>query len=109
MNNNVKYQWLSAINSGEYKIENIPLHNGDKFCFIGVLVDLFIRSEDNNVNATWLNKGQNNRYMYYDDHESVYSTVPDNVLNWSQINNKETLEPIYKMKDEEIYSYIESL
>lgn len=92
MNKNVKYQWISALESGEYELTSNRLHDNDGFSAIGVLCDLFIRSDDNIVNARWLSKG--NFFVYSDFYENQYSEIPQAVLDWADCDNPTFLSEI---------------
>ena len=46
MNPEVKAKWVDALRSSKYKQCCGRLKNGDRFCVIGVLTDLYIEEHD---------------------------------------------------------------
>lgn len=77
MDNLVKPMWLAALRSGEYAQGRNQLKNGDNYCCLGVLCDLYRKvSKD----AKW-------KDGYFDDGETRYSQLPPHsVMEWAGLD-----------------------
>ena len=74
MNPEIKKDWLEALRSGEYKQGEHTLRDGDMYCCLGVLTDLYIKSEEGIQNdAQW------NDYDVLLDIE---------VIEWAELDDK---------------------
>ena len=76
MNQTVKEKWLQALRSKEYEQNQGCLKNGNKFCCLGVLTDLYIK--ENNLN--WSLKIEN-------DFCERFAALNWKVCDWADLKN----------------------
>jgi hypothetical protein len=74
MNPAIKKQWVEALRSGEYKQGREYLRQGDKFCCLGVLCDLYGKQHG----VGWHGKTIN--YMLDET-----SSLPESVEKWAGV------------------------
>lgn len=78
MNEDIKYRWLVALRSGEYKQGQMVLHNmaNDSYCCLGVLCELYCKEHpDLSVKSQC---GHEFEY-YFDAHE----VLPPEIIEWA--------------------------
>jgi hypothetical protein len=81
MNETVKKKWATALRSGKYRQTFTRLRNGNKFCCLGVLCDLYRQTHPN---ASW----QGN--MFFDDVQtSSIDILTDEVREWAGLGDEE--------------------
>ncbi len=73
MNNEVKQEWLKALRSGDYKQGEGQLRNGDTYCCLGVLTDLYCKQ---NNGDSW------NDVASYSD-----GRLPHRVRTWADLQS----------------------
>lgn len=87
MNQEVKKLWISALRSGEYEQGQKMLRNGDKFCCLGVLCDLYQKETGQ---GEW--KSDFGQY-FQDGLENTSSThLTPGVMSWAGLHD---LSPSY--------------
>lgn len=88
MNKVVKVKWLKALRSGKYKQAKGQLKDGNKFCCLGVLTDLW-RHE---VKPDWDSE------IDVQSISSEDTVLPSHVMEWAGL---ERSDPNVKLKGEE--------
>ena len=76
MNQTVKEKWLQALRSKEYEQNRGCLKDGNKFCCLGVLTDLYIK--ENNLNWS---------LDYKDDFYADAGLPSWKVCDWADLKN----------------------
>lgn len=80
MNAEIKAQWVAALRSGEYQQAEGALNKGGKFCCLGVLCDLAVKSGlPVEVSQSEIFKGE----LEYDT-ETAW--LPDSVREWAGLD-----------------------
>lgn len=83
MNPEVKTMWLEALRSGEYKQTTERLRNGDAYCCLGVLCDLYAK---HNPGAGFEPK-DGTRHIFTTSGNYVAETLPPwSVQRWAGLN-----------------------
>ena len=80
MNQSVKEKWITALRSGEYKQTDGRLRQGDCYCCLGVLTDLY-NKDNQNDHHYW--HEEDGRYGYSSDGFIAEATLPDSVMKWA--------------------------
>lgn len=75
MNRDIKDKWVAALRSGEYEQGKGRLREGDKFCCLGVLCDIYAQTHPD-ILVLRKNKGY---YMGQD------SYLPNSVMGWAEL------------------------
>lgn len=75
----IKKQWLEALTSGNYKQGKNCLNNGNKFCCLGVLSDLYAKKH----NIEWEKEKYENDKLFNED-----SVLPSKVKQWAGLSRK---------------------
>jgi hypothetical protein len=96
MNPEIKQKWVDALRSGEYQQGRNSLRNGNGFCCLGVLCDLY--SKENNKSWTRYDADQE-VYVPFDELrdkvEDLYDylhmdgepeLLPQSVMNWAGLD-----------------------
>ena len=108
MNPEIKQKWLNALRSGEYPQGRNDLRNGDGFCCLGVLCDIYVKEN----NKSWmkyeddadecipfdeLNDTLENSYdhLFLDGEPQL---LPQSVMNWAGL---ESGSPEVKVNNDE--------
>ena len=92
MNIEVKAQWLNALRSGEYKQGTGCLREGDKYCILGVLCDLYVKQ----VHEVEWDAGKERFSLYGNG-----SSLPDQVSRWAGLgDNRLPRNPYVDIKRE---------
>ena len=73
MKKEIKTKWLKALRSGEYEQCKKNLRNGDKFCCLGVLTDLYLKETGGN----WTE--------YLKGHSDL--VLSNDVTNWAKLDS----------------------
>lgn len=76
MNNNIKL-WIDALRSGEYKQGRRKLKNGDTYCCLGVLCDLYAKE-------TGKGKWREDDQFLTDGRTSAFN-LPLDVMKWAGV------------------------
>jgi hypothetical protein len=84
MNTKVKTQWVNALNSGEYQQTKQQLFDGDKFCCLGVLCDLYSKEHNDEWEYRYSDFEDHNRWYFYDQGE----VLPDVVMDWAGLKSE---------------------
>ena len=84
MNTEVKAQWIYALNSGEYQQTTKQLFDGDKFCCLGVLCDLYSKEHDEEWEHRYSEFDNRDRWYFYDQGE----VLPDVVMDWAGLSKE---------------------
>ena len=97
MNSEIKTLWIAALNSGDYKQGFGFLHEGECFCAMGVLADLYLKE-----------KGL--EWKPHPDSETLYafdlelglccSCISQDIMDWAGMNWQEE-NKITRMNDGE--------
>lgn len=83
VNQEIKAQWTAALRSGEYTQATNCLKNGDGFCCLGVLTDLYVKSGVDEYDL-WMD------YPGFDTWDEV---LPIEVQRWSGMESAEGSNP----------------
>ena len=99
MDKQVKAQWLAALRSGQYKQGHEFLRQGDAYCCLGVLCDLYDATQ-------WRPSSE----LYnYGKGAGVYIYPPDAVWEWAGIDSEvaqdEVGADLARMNDERQMSF----
>jgi len=94
MNAQVKTQWVDALNSGEYKQTTNQLFDGNKFCCLGVLCDLYSKEHDEEWEYRHSDFENHDRWYFSDQGE----VLPDVVMDWAGLNKE---NPVLKLIEPE--------
>jgi len=78
MHKEIAEQWVAALRSGEYQQGRGALHDGDTFCCLGVLCDLF-------PGRQWSRTSKNAKHLCSAGECSDYSVLPESVRKWAGI------------------------
>ncbi len=81
MNPEIKQQWIAALKSGNYQQGKQALRNGDKYCCLGVLCDIYSKEK----NIEWQETISAVLPATHKIHESM-GNLPDPVLEWANID-----------------------
>lgn len=92
MNERVKRLWLKALRSGEYKRGTAYLKNGNRFCCLGVLCDLYLKEHPE---AEWSRLDGCNSSCISTDEDTHNAVLPVIVREWAGMN---TLKGWYTTK-----------
>lgn len=90
----IKKLWIDALRSGEYQQTKRCLKNQNGMCCLGVLTDLYIKSEDNKLNFRWeaLTYAPNgelvDRYIARNDKESSWTDLPESIREWAGLDHR---------------------
>ena len=76
-NEKVMKKWIEALRSGEYRQGRRRLRQGDRYCCLGVLCDLYAREHPNKTE--W--KLENGRYSFLGSR----GDLPDEVREWAGV------------------------
>ena len=82
MNQYVKQKWITALRSGEYKQTGGRLREGDCYCCLGVLTDLYDKDIQNDHHEWYEEDGH---YVYTSDGGTVEATLPESVMKWADL------------------------
>jgi len=82
MNQFVKEKWITALRSGEYKQTSGRLREGDCYCCLGVLTDLYDKDIQNDCHEWYERDGC---YIYISDGGTVEATLPESVMKWADL------------------------
>jgi hypothetical protein len=82
MNQYVKRKWVAALRSGEYKQTGGRLREGDCYCCLGVLTDLYDKDIQNDHHEWYEFDGQ---YGYASDGVTVEAILPESVMKWADL------------------------
>jgi len=80
MNQYVKNKWITALRSGEYKQTGGRLREGDCYCCLGVLTDLY--DKDNQSDHQYWHE-EEGYYGYHSDGVIAQATLPTSVMKWA--------------------------
>jgi len=87
MNQEIKKKWVDALRSGKYKQGKGTLRFNDKYCCLGVLTDLYIKSN----NREWTDKhsrvDDNSDYYNVYEFEGTLSVLSESVKNWAGLKS----------------------
>jgi hypothetical protein len=90
MNPEIKIFWIDALVSGEYAMGKEALRNGDTFCPLGVLCDLYRRMHPNA--ARWVKLAQFDGFEILDGSNHIHDAIPPiEVLIWAGIDKQDCL------------------
>lgn len=81
MNQRIKESWMEALRSGEYPQTQGRLRDGNGFCCLGVLVDLFLKENE----KEWIEDQFG--YMVADIYGAEDETLPRGVMEWAGLSN----------------------
>ena len=83
MNKNIKNKWLKALRSGEYKQGKSALRDGDTYCCLGVLTELYRKETGLGI---W-EKGKIGMDFY--NEEEISMGVPSKTIcEWAGLNDE---------------------
>ena len=105
MNPIIKQKWIEALRSGEYSQGKFRLYDGQRYCCLGVLCDLYLKEN----NQEWKVLSNNQIYLdgSYIDLES--ETLPLPVKEWAGIEDSIPKTPLgtslIALNDEEDYTF----
>jgi hypothetical protein len=98
MNPEIKQKWLNALRSGEYPQGRNSLRNGNGFCCLGVLCDIY--SKETNKSWTRYDADRGEVYVPFDELrdkvEDLYDylhmdeepeLLPQSVMNWAGLES----------------------
>ena len=80
MNQYVKNKWITALRSGEYKQTGGRLREGDCYCCLGVLTDLY--DKDNQSDHQYWHE-EDGKYGYSSDGCIAEAILPESVMKWA--------------------------
>ena len=76
MNEQIKQDWIAALLSGDYTQGQERLRDGDRYCCLGVLCDLYVKSHND---LRWdANEIVDNDNLFVED-----VTLPSQVVRWA--------------------------
>jgi hypothetical protein len=106
MNTEVKTQWIDALNSGEYQQTKKQLFDGDKFCCLGVLCDLYSKEHGEEWDYRYSDFEDHNRWYFCDQGE----ILPHVVMDWAGLKSENPkVELIDGESKEALFSDIASM
>lgn len=79
MDKRIRTQWVKALRSGKYKQGRGQLKDGNTFCCLGVLCDLFRKSKSNGEEEQW----ENDVFM------GNYTGLPSTVMEWAGLASED--------------------
>lgn len=85
----IKENWLKALRSGEYSQTSERLHQGDGFCCLGVLTDLYLKENNEEWKVVYEDKkiyGITNMWCHVITSET--QVLPDRVVEWAGLDNR---------------------
>ena len=80
MKTEIAKKWVTALRSGEYNQGYTRVRNGDSFCCLGVLCDLFEKETQQTIHVR-----HNETFLYGEGGDCFY--LPDEVQEWSGISS----------------------
>ncbi len=86
MKSEIKTKWVEALRSGQYKQGKNRLRDGDCFCCLGVLTDLYLKEKSLNWEISVTDSGHE---IWKALEES--STLPAEVREWAGLKNANPL------------------
>lgn len=91
MNQEIKARWVAALRSGEYAQSKDCLNNGNGFCCLGVLSDLYAREHG----VEWIppREGKNHYTLSNDDEGREYYPS-ERVIEWAQLPGDKGNAPV---------------
>jgi len=105
MNPVIKQKWIEALRSGEYSQAKFRLYDGQSYCCLGVLCDLYLK--ENNQEWTVLSNTEENIDEYYIAGQS--ETLPRPVRGWAGIEDSMPKTPLgtslIALNDDEDYTF----
>lgn len=90
MNSQIKQQWITALQSGEYTQARWNLQTEQGFCCLGVLCDLYAKETGTEWEVSTTEDDEQFTYYYFDDHSNH---LPESVMKWADL---ESTSPIIK-------------
>lgn len=82
MKKEIKDKWVAALRSGDYEQGKYKAKIGNKYCCLGVLIDVFLKEKG----LTWLDRTTTKAFMGEDAinyAQSVY--LPKDVADWAAL------------------------
>jgi hypothetical protein len=84
MDKRIKQKWIDALLSGEYQQTRQQLFDGDGYCCLGVLCDLYRKEhKEHEWSHTFSEFEQKDKWEFLDQSE----TLPNDVIFWSGLPN----------------------
>ena len=83
MKPDIKQAWLTALRSGNYQQGQGYLRQGDQYCCLGVLCDLYGKA----VGPEWEAVSQGHHYMH-----EAHTTLPMKVQEWAGLMSPNPLD-----------------
>ena len=77
----IKDKWVCALMSDDYKQGKGFLRNGDEFCCLGVLTDIYLKEHD----LEWETSDTDQNYMAFD---GSFETLSQKVTDWSGLDDR---------------------
>lgn len=77
----IKKQLIAALRSGEYEQGNGCLKNGNNFCCLGVLCDIYRKENEGKFKAEWFPKDDGEIFL------GETEILPQSVLDWAGMNS----------------------
>ena len=97
MNSEIKARFTEALLSGDYKQGFGVLHEGECFCAMGVLADLYLKEKG----LEWKPfSGVENVYAFDSGLRVHYGCVSPDIMDWAEMNWQEEVK-ITRMNDSE--------
>ena len=101
MNKEIAEQWVAALRSGRYEKGIGSLHDGDAFCCLGVLCDLF-------PGRQWSRTADDTRHACYAGPGTETAVLPEAVRQWAGLSAANPVatdyDTIAELNDGEGYS-----
>ncbi len=93
MHQEIAEQWIAALRSGKYEQGQGALRDGDSFCCLGVLCDLF-------PGSTWSRTADDTRHACYAGPETETSVLPREVRKWAGLAEANPqVSPVYTIAE----------
>lgn len=95
MKPDIKQRWINALRSGNYDQARLSLRDGDNFCCLGVLCDLYGKEKD----VLWIfedfeeSESPTNEYLCAFD-----GGLPDNVMAWAGLEYDYEANPVLEIR-----------
>lgn len=96
MKTEIAKKWVTALRSGEYNQGYGKLRDGDSFCCLGVLCDLFEKETQQTIHVS------HNKNFFYGEGGDCYK-LPNEVKEWSGIFSRDGA--VYGFSEERGHTY----
>lgn len=100
MNSKIKEAWVNALRSGNYEQDRERLRSVNGYCCLGVLCDIYAKEH----HVEWKFVGieeKNPQPMDYWFFQGKSEMLPENVIDWAELESENPHVKIYEHEDDE--------